>query len=514
MPRLPQIVKFKGDNGSSFQRWCLQFEAQLKAFDIEDDNNSWRDLLLIYMEDNTFSIAAKANSGNQAMTYKELKALLESKFCGTDYKRALELKLRNLKFRKGTKIAPFVGDLKNTIQELYGIEQEEAVESIAVNHILSSLDDEMRKETKVLQLSGNAKLENILELVAEKWEGNALGLNVAAFMGSKGTTAITRSVENERLTKLESMMTNVMEKLDKLNLAQGGDAQAGRKQICEHCNQTGHNKIRCFKLKKCFHCGDMGHIAKFCKAKSNENKSALSSCDTSQEVAQISPGKRLKLKLQIGGQEFEFLYDPGSQFSIIPRCVYEKLHHRPPLIPVKESGVGVSGHRFSIDGIAHLNLKLSPIDGLSCTLEYEPVLVTAAVDTCIFGIKTELRFKETRRNQDMTFTFVTPESNPIKVACYFESAGQNNPACIKVARTTAVKDVGMTWVKGHIENFGAVRDQNSAYLLKGDDTLKTTGFFRQNRKSNCQRSSPDMMSECKKGLKEKLLRFQLSMRSN
>ena len=74
----------------------------------------------------------------------------------------------------------------------------------------------MRKEAKVLQLSGNAKLENVLELVAEKWEGNSLRLNIAAFMGSQGATAMTRgdSVANERLTELESMMTNVMEKLD------------------------------------------------------------------------------------------------------------------------------------------------------------------------------------------------------------------------------------------------------------------------------------------------------------
>ena len=38
----------------------------------------------------------------------------------------------NHKFRNGTKIAPFVGDLK------YTMEQDEAIESIAVNHVLSS----------------------------------------------------------------------------------------------------------------------------------------------------------------------------------------------------------------------------------------------------------------------------------------------------------------------------------------------------------------------------------------
>ena len=65
---------------------------------------------------------------------------LGSKVCGPNYKHALELRLHNLKFRKGTKIANFVGDLKNAIQELYGTEQEEAIESIAAHYISSSLD--------------------------------------------------------------------------------------------------------------------------------------------------------------------------------------------------------------------------------------------------------------------------------------------------------------------------------------------------------------------------------------
>ena len=60
MPRLPQIVKFKGDNEESFQGWCAQFQAQLKAFGIDDADNSWRGLLLICMDDNAFSLAEKA----------------------------------------------------------------------------------------------------------------------------------------------------------------------------------------------------------------------------------------------------------------------------------------------------------------------------------------------------------------------------------------------------------------------------------------------------------------------
>ncbi len=78
-------------------------------------------------------------------------------------------------------------------------------------------------------------------------------------------------------------------------------------------------------------------------------------------------------------------------------------------MPIKESSVGVAGHKFQIDGVAYLNMKLITRYGSDYIIEYEPVLFTSAVNTCIFGIKTERRFKETHRNdENMTLTFVTP----------------------------------------------------------------------------------------------------------
>ena len=99
---------------------------------------------------------------------------------------------------------------------------------------------------------------------------------------------------------------------------------------------------------------------------------------------QIVPERRITFKLQVGKQDLDFLFDSGSQHSMMPRKVYDQLADRPPLSPVNVSGIGVAGNKFCIDGVAYLNLKLITTNGMIYTLEYEPILVTAAVDTCIF----------------------------------------------------------------------------------------------------------------------------------
>ena len=95
----------------------------------------------------------------------------------------------------------------------------------------------------------------------------------------------------------------------------------------------------------------MGHIAKFCKEKQG-NQTAASQFENSSgsEVPQqIVPERRIKFKLQVGKQELAFLYDSGSQHSIIPRKVYDQLADRPTLSPVNVSGIGVAGKKFFID---------------------------------------------------------------------------------------------------------------------------------------------------------------------
>ena len=74
------------------------------------------------------------------------------------------------------KIKQFCSELYTAIRELYDINDENAIQSIAIPHVVSNLDDAVKVDVKLLQLSGNAKLENILELAESKTQKNYLQL--------------------------------------------------------------------------------------------------------------------------------------------------------------------------------------------------------------------------------------------------------------------------------------------------------------------------------------------------
>ena len=143
----------------------------------------WCDLLLIYIEDNAFNVASKAICSNRELILAELKLIMLTRFCGLAYKSS-RVEVAILRYKPGTKIAPFVYNLRSTVQELCGLENGDSVDSIAISHVMSTLDETICKETKVSQLAGIVKLESILELISEKLEGNILGLNITAFHGA------------------------------------------------------------------------------------------------------------------------------------------------------------------------------------------------------------------------------------------------------------------------------------------------------------------------------------------
>ena len=153
MPRIPSIKKFSGDDEVSFSQWLLQFEAQLGGLGINPNQN--RQILLCCLERSAFSYAAQ-QIGTNDLAYNDLKNVLVERFTGEDYKRKLETKLRNLKFTKGTNINLFAHTLRNTIKELYGLQgnANDAIDAIAVNHVVSGLSEEIRSHAKILQFIG------------------------------------------------------------------------------------------------------------------------------------------------------------------------------------------------------------------------------------------------------------------------------------------------------------------------------------------------------------------------
>ena len=253
MPRIPSKKKFSGDDEVSFSQWPLEFEAQLGALGINADQN--RQMMLCCLEGSAFSYAAQ-QIGTNNLAYNDLKNVLVERFTGEGYKRKLEIKLRNLKFMKGTNINLFSHTLRNTIKELYGLQgnANDAIDAIAINHVVSGLSEEIRSQTKILQLTGNKSLECLLELVEDKLSGNKLFVNSSTVHDKNKAS----KAESYRITKLEQMFETLLKKVDNM-----GESKS--KQTCGYCSKANHAESSCFKLKTCFKYNSKGHIAKFCK---------------------------------------------------------------------------------------------------------------------------------------------------------------------------------------------------------------------------------------------------------
>ena len=54
---------------------------------------------------------------------------------------------------------------------------ETSIDAIAINHVITQLDEQIRQDVKMLQLAGNKSLERLLDLVNNKLSGNPLFSN-------------------------------------------------------------------------------------------------------------------------------------------------------------------------------------------------------------------------------------------------------------------------------------------------------------------------------------------------
>ena len=152
---------------------------------------------------------------------------------------------------------------------------------------------------------------------------------------------------------------------------------------------------------------------------------------------------------------------------MISKEIFEKLNFKPALIPIEKSGIGVDGHKFSLLGMVYLNLKLHQTDGTFYTIEYEPVLVSADIDTPIYGLHSEKAFVEcNRRSDDMILTYVPKQSEkPITVKMFHESCENYSSLYVKVAKTAIIPAKHVGTVKGVLNNFETIKKEKNPIVL-------------------------------------------------
>eukprot|EP00795_Rhopilema_esculentum_P006559 gene6559-12057_t len=457
--KIPAISKFKGDNSLSFRQWSLQFEAQLKALDVKNEGTKWRDLLLCCTEASAFATVSNAILADGEISYADLKHELETKYCGAEYKRTLETKLRSLVFKPGVNITTFAFEVKSVVQELYGILDGNVIDSIAQNHVLSQLDSSIQEPAKLLQLTGKCTLESLLELINSKVADNPY--NIATAKASFETAATSYS-SNDRVDRLEKMVEKLCFRMDEMSKGAEG---LKKTEACSNCGANGHDRSRCYKLKTCYQCGMKGHISKHCRQKREnshapKNGRVSSSAGRMTEENQINvengvalkPVPRIMLKLNIGGSDMDILYDPGSMYTMITRCAYDELKIKPPLVPVNRSGIGISGETFRLDGVAYLNIKFLREDGTSYILEYQPVLVSSAISSNVLGMDTELNFKGAVRDHFNNLITFVPSSGDQVVIKYWKEKKDTNTAYVHVAKATIIPAESIKMVPSKIIN--------------------------------------------------------------
>ena len=217
-------------------------------------------------------------------------------------------------------------------------------------------------------------------------------------------TSSTKVDSNNRLDRLEKLvegLTDTVQKLTTSSNAAFAQPMSSRASICDHCGKSGHNRQSCFKLKTCLKCGFRGHIEKFCRnqngprvpqsqqfpssgrgrpspwfqANSSAGKTANSMISNPKDAVNLDPAPRIFSDITVGDTPLKFLYDPGSQHTMIPSSIYHNMQHKPTLAPVNKVGIGISGTHFQFDSAAHMNLKFKRPDDTPYILEYGPVLV-------------------------------------------------------------------------------------------------------------------------------------------
>ena len=84
-------------------------------------------------------------------------------------------------------------------------------------------------------------------------------------------------------------------------------------------------------------------------------------CRTSSDFLALTEDICIILKLTVGRKLLDFLYDPGSQFTMIPKHLYGRLAQEPALFPINKLRVGVAQQNFSLDRVVFINIVMGSV---------------------------------------------------------------------------------------------------------------------------------------------------------
>ena len=124
----------------------------------------------------------------------------------------------------------FATDLRVTLNELYNLTDEATINLISVNHVMEHLD------AKILQLTGNTSLKNLLEFIETKLEGNFMNVNETKIISQKFNETLLDRLKN----MLEKLVTNME---DVKNSGKPSKVYSTSPDPCTYCARTNHCSV-------------------------------------------------------------------------------------------------------------------------------------------------------------------------------------------------------------------------------------------------------------------------------
>ena len=117
-------------------------------------------------------------------------------------------------------------------------------------------------------------------------------------------------------------------------------------------------------------------------------------------------------------------------------------------------GLSVQKVPFKMNGIVYITCQFYDVMGNVFKLANEPCLVSEAIDTNIFGMHTEQRFKSIKRDhEDGIMTFSAYNGDEIKINFFREKQSLNsNLAYVRVMKATIVEPSSYSFIKSKVVN--------------------------------------------------------------